>query len=176
MTAVQPNPLPAGALLTAYRDAGDYTDCFITSVAGDVELPALISAFYSTWLFAMERFILKWVVKKPSTAQDILRLSTGEAEQFAAWSVETRHEDQLLLTDFRGHTRSWLMCRAAQEPGRTELLFGSAVVSPEHRRQLGQRRPDGYSVLMPVHRMYSVALLACARRKLAKTAQSSTER
>ena len=51
-------------------------------------------------------------------------LAQGRRETFAAWQVESRAPDQLLLCDFRGGTRSWLMVIARREG--TLLHFGSA--------------------------------------------------
>jgi hypothetical protein len=65
--------------------------------------------------------------------------------------VEERNEHQLLMRDFRGHTRSWLMVT----PGR--LYFGSAVLPIE--------RPT-YKWLGGLHRLYSRALLSATRPRL----------
>ena len=77
-----------------------------------------------------------------------------ELDAFAAWRVEDRAEDQLLLCDLPGRTRSWLM--AASEGTRTLLYFGSAIVplSP------------GYRALLGFHKLYSRVLLRAAKSRL----------
>ena len=76
---------------------------------GEISLQEYVQAFYKSWLFRLERLILRWAVKKPSSDVDVDRLARGEAQVFAAWTVEDREQNQLLLCDFRGTTRSWLM-------------------------------------------------------------------
>ena len=68
-----------------------------------------MTAFYTTWLFRLERWILRLAVARPSTDEEAHQLARGEREAFAAWSVEARAPDQLLMCDFTGRTRSWLM-------------------------------------------------------------------
>ncbi|MBC8026654.1 MAG: hypothetical protein H7Y89_11710, partial [Steroidobacteraceae bacterium] len=84
-------------------------------------------------------------------------------EGFAAWTVERRAEDQLLLCDFQGKTRSWLMVEL--KGGTSRLYFGSAVVKP--RGSNGEKRmTGGFQVLLGFHKRYSHALLSAARRAL----------
>jgi hypothetical protein len=68
-----------------------------------------VEAFYTTPLFKVERLLLAWFAARPSTDAEAQRLAAGEIATFAAWSVEAREADQLLLCDFKGRTRSWLM-------------------------------------------------------------------
>ena len=143
--------LPGDALLQKYAEAGAYTDCFSTKVRVDTSLAEFVEAFYTTWLFKLERFILRVAVSKPSTDEQVKELTAGTLDRFAAWYVEGREEDQLLMCDFRDHTRSWFMVA----PGK--LYFGSAVVPID--------RPS-YKLLIGLHRFYSRALLAAARSRL----------
>ena len=119
--------LPPDSLLRKYRDAGAYTDCYATEIAVRVSHAAYVEAFYTTWVFKLERLLLKWFVAKPSTDDDARRLARGELDVFAAWTVEGRAPDQLLLADFMGRTKSWLMIASLGE-SHTRLYFGSAVV------------------------------------------------
>ena len=73
--------------------------------------------------------------------------------------MEARAPRQLLLCDFLGRTRSWLMS-AALDDG-TRLYFGSAVVPKAGAADIGRN----YLSLLGAHRLYSRLLLrACARR------------
>lgn len=160
--------LPAEALLGAYRDIG-YTDCYVTAVGRDVSHAEYVEAFYTTAPFRLERLILKWSVAKPSTDADARDLATGTVDAFAAWRVEGRARDQLLLCDFQRRTRSWLMVAPAEDGARpgTRLYFGSAVVP--HQRAQGGRAPLGlmFAALLGFHKLYSRVLLHAARRRLA---------
>jgi len=143
--------LPADALLQKYVQSGAYTDCFSTEVSRDISLDEYVEAFYTTWLFKLERVILKIAVSRPSTDEQVKALTAGELGKFAAWYVEDRADHQLLMCDFRNHTRSWFMAT----PGR--LFFGSAVIPVDQ---------PSYKLLLGLHRVYSRALLAAARSRL----------
>ena len=170
MSSVKPIALPDRALLSAYRDAGAYTDCFVASVPRVVSQAEYVHAFYTTMLFKLERAILKAIVSRPSTDAEALALAEGRRETFAAWQVEGRDDDQLLLTDFRGQTRSWLMRETGDgtNENETRLYFGSAVTALRDGDQGDDGLPLFYRLLMPLHRLYSRALLASARSKLMK--------
>ena len=123
-------PLPADALLHRYRDAGAYTDCYVTDVSFSASQAEFIEAFYSTWVFRMERWILATLVGKPSGDEELRALASGAGDAFAAWTVEGRAPNQLLLSDFQNRTRSWLMSKPLEvgTTSGTRLWFGSAVV------------------------------------------------
>ena len=130
-----------------------------------------VAAFYTTWLFKLERWILQ-LVSKPSSDVEATRLARGEIERFAAWSVEGRAEDQMLLCDYTGRTRSWLSVRDASEGGapRTRLYFGSAVVPRAGEARLG----FPFDLLLDFHKAYSVALLRAARARLKQAGRAAT--
>ena len=69
--------LPQRALLFAYQARGDYTDCFTVDVAGEVSQQQFVTAFYTSRLFKVERFILKWLVARPSTDRQAEQLADG---------------------------------------------------------------------------------------------------
>ena len=166
MPLVKPCQLPENALLNKYVELGAYTDCFITDVFGNVSHTQYVKAFYTTRLFKLERLILKWAVSKPSSDDQAIQLAKGEADSFAAWSVEGRCENQLMLCDFSGRTRSWLMVESfdSGENKKTRLYFGSAVT---RRPGSGNGRGSfGFSVLVRFHKIYSVLLLYAARSSL----------
>jgi hypothetical protein len=160
--------LPEHALLRRYQLEGAYTDCYITEIAGEVTREQYVQAFYSTLPFRLERLILKWAVSKPSTDADVAQLASGAATAFAAWDVEARSESQLLLVDFRGSTRSWLMVEALPSGAGTRLYFGSAVVPAKTGGGGRAERGFLYTVLLGFHKLYSVTLLHAARRSLTR--------
>jgi len=123
-------PLPEHALLFAYHVGGHYTDCFTVDVAGAVSQQQFVTAFYTSRLFRLERLILRWLVAKPSSDRQAEQLASGSIDRFAAWTVEGRAPNQLLVCDYQGRTRSWLMVEpAGADPATTRLHFGTGVVS-----------------------------------------------
>ena len=162
-------PHPPQSLLADYQRAGAYTDCFVTTIERPVGLDEYVTAFYTTWLFKLERWILARVVAKPSTDEDARRVATGESSDFAAWTVESREPDQMLLCDFQGNTRSWFLCRPEIADGSTAtaLYFGSAVTALG-KNETDARKARRFQIALPFHKLYSRALLACALRRLGK--------
>ncbi len=161
---VLPCDLPPQALHRKYAGTGAHTDCFFTDIGRNVSHTQYVEAFYTTWVFKLERLILKWLVSKPSTDEEARRLAHAQTHSFAAWTVEERAPDQLLMCDYLRRTRSWLMVEPL-EAG-TRLYFGSVVVPVRNASgQLELGSP--YSTLLGFHRLYSRILLACARSRLA---------
>jgi hypothetical protein len=185
---VTPQPLPEHALLARYAGRGAYADCFVTEIPGEFTHAEYVRAFYTTWLFKLERRILEWLVAKPSTDEQAAQLARGERATFAAWTVEASAPNQLLLCDFRGNTRSWLMVESRAGGGATCLYFGSAIVPRidadtgrprvqrrfravlrlhvRYSRALGHFRVRYSRALRHFHVRYSRALLNAARRRL----------
>jgi hypothetical protein len=164
---VRPHPLPPLSLLNAYAAKG-YADCFVADIEGIVSQAQFVEAFYTSWLFKLERFILRWAVARPSTDSEARELALGQREKFAAWSVEARAPEQLLVRDYQGKTCSWLMVEAGIEDGTgiTSLYFGTGIV-PQVDRRTGERRMSaGFRALLPFHKFYARALLAAARSHL----------
>ena len=110
MQRIHPGELPNEAFLAHYRTAGCYTDCYVTELPIEVSFQHYVACFYTTWLFKLERWVLSWLAKRPSSDAQARELALGLREDFAAWHVEQRGDEQLLLCDFQGNTRSWLMC------------------------------------------------------------------
>jgi hypothetical protein len=164
--SVVPCELPRSALLRRYIDTGAYADCYVTEIDALVAHAEYVEAFYTTPVFKLERLILKWVVDKPSTDADAGRLARGESDSFAAWSVEARAPNQLLLCDYQHRTRSWLMIAPLESGGAgTCLYFGSAVVPV--RTSVGATRLGfTFRALMGFHKAYSRVLLRAARSRL----------
>lgn len=124
-----------------------------------------IEAFYTTAVFRLERLILDWVVSKPSSDEEARRLAHGEADRFAAWSVEARAPDQLLLCDYQHRTRSWLMSARNVSGDGTRLYFGSAVVARSGGSG-GSKLGFPFDALLGFHQLYSRVLLRSARSRL----------
>jgi hypothetical protein len=168
LLTVRACPLPDEALLRVYTRNGAFTDCYATELPGIFSHAQYVQAFYTTWVFKLERVILKWAVARPSTDDQARQLAQGSIDAFSAWRVESRSENQLLMADFQGRTRSWLM--VVPVPGgdkaRTRLYFGSAVV-PERDSVTGTSTLGFvFSALMGFHKLYSHVLLYAARSRL----------
>ena len=158
--------MPEHALLARYSGNGGYTDCYVTELPGSYSHAEFVAAFYTTWLFKLERAILRWFVRRPSTDSEVHQLARGQRESFAAWTVEARAPNQLLLRDFLGNTRSWLMIESRSDGGATRLYFGSAVVPRVDSRTGEKKLGTSFRALLGFHRRYSRALLAAARSRL----------
>jgi hypothetical protein len=123
-----------------------------------------VEAFYTTLVFKTERALLKWLVAKPSTDAEARRLAHGERDSFAAWTVEARDQDQLLMADYVGRTKSWLMIAQSGDAA-TRLYFGSAVV-PVRGRSGRPTMGRPYRALRGFHKLYSRVLLRAAAAKI----------
>ncbi len=160
--------LPPDALLNRYLASGAYTDCYVTEVARRVSHAEFVEAFYTTSVFKLERLILRVFVARRSTDAQAGQLARGELSRFAAWSVEGRAPDQLLLSDLSGRTRSWLMVAVSENPASigTRLYFGSVVVPVRSlttgRTSLG----PVFNALLGFHKLYSRVLLSAAEHRL----------
>ncbi|MDX1517521.1 MAG: hypothetical protein R3288_11815 [Woeseiaceae bacterium] len=161
--AIDTSPLPASAFLRRHAEDGDYTDCYATRLPIESSLPDYVEAFYTTALFKAERFLLKWLASLPSTDEDARQLARGRRREFAAWLVEDRGEDQLLLYDIRKRTGSWFMCRP--HGSGSVLYFGSVVFRTEETKR-GRSMKSTYRLMLGFHRLYSRALLSATRSRL----------
>ncbi len=166
--------LPDQALLNRYRRPGTYTDCYVTDIFQTVTHVEFLDAFYNSWIFKLERMILKWVVSRPSTDAEAKQLAQGTIDSYAAWTVEDRCENQILLSDFRGRTKSWLMV-APQTPTKsntskpqTQLYFGSAVLPVHSSKTKASTLGSVFQVLIGFHKVYSRVLLYSAKYRLQK--------
>jgi len=161
---VKPPPVrlavaPGKSLLERYRLEGGFTDCRTAEVPRPVTLPEFIAAFYSSAVFRPERWLLGAVLGRGATAADVARLAAAECDKFAAWTVEARRVDQILLRDYQGRTRSWLMVEPLAHG--TRLYFGSAVTASQSRSG-----SIVFRALLDFHRVYSRLLLGSAAKAL----------
>jgi len=166
MTSIQACELPSESLLRKYQRDGAYADCYATQIGRRVSHSEYVEAFYTTWLFKLERRLLAWFVSRPSTDAQAAQLAAGGLDSFAAWSVEARAADQLLMCDFQGRTRSWLMVEGGES---TRLYFGSAVVPVVDARSGVRSMGAAFRLLLGFHKLYSRALLSSARSRLANS-------
>lgn len=166
---IRPGELPRAALLQPFRAAGAFVDCYVCEVEGPVSHAAFVEAFYTTPLFKLERTLLRWLAGRPATDADARRLAQGGSQAFSAWRVEARAADQLLLADFTGRTKSWLMVEAvssAEGRSQTRLYFGSVVVPKKGSASRPPRMGFGFHALLGFHRLYSRLLLSAARSRV----------
>jgi hypothetical protein len=157
MCSVRACALPEQSLLAKYARPGAYTDCYSAEIARTVSAAEYVEVFYTGSLFKLERLLLARIAFRPSTDEHAKELALGIRDTFAAWRVEERSAEQLLMRDFSGRTRSWLMVIPAGSGG-SRLYFGSAVVPMGFR----------FKALLGFHKLYSRALLDAARSRLAR--------
>ncbi|MGI9328780.1 MAG: hypothetical protein ACR2PZ_26430 [Pseudomonadales bacterium] len=177
MFGIETTPVPDTALLGKYQKKSvpenlqAYADCYSVEVGGVVTLSDFVFAFYTTPVFKLERIILKYLAGKASTDSEARQLANASINAFAAWNVEQRTQEQLLMSDFRGRTRSWFMVTPAantRDP-RTTLWFGSAVVPIKNRKTGNQELGRAFTFLLGFHKLYSKTLLYVARSRIEKT-------
>ncbi|MBI3714616.1 MAG: hypothetical protein HY255_01330 [Betaproteobacteria bacterium] len=155
-------------MLNKYRQEGAYADCYFIDAPRLVSQAEFVEAFYTTPLFKVERLILSLFAGKPCSDLQAKQLACGEIVDFAAWSVEARTANQLLLCDYLGRTRSWLMSVPTEGHGATttRLYFGSAVV-PRRNASTGRTSMGvAFHALSGFHRLYSRMLLRAALSRL----------
>ncbi|RZJ07119.1 MAG: hypothetical protein EOP39_17250 [Rubrivivax sp.] len=142
-----------------------FSDAYRLRFPRAVSLAEFVEAFYTTRLFRLERAVLT-LVGRPSTDADARAMARGEAQRFAAWTVQAREAEELLLQDVTGATCSWF--HVERGAGATTLWFGSAVI-PRRRGPGGEPRFNAvFHMLLGFHRVYSRALLSAAARRLAR--------
>ena len=172
MPTVQPCEVPLNSLLQKYKDGPGYADCYVAQIPGVVTQAVFIEAFYTSPLFKIERTLLQVLASRPATDADARALAGGTATGFSAWRIEAQSSSELLLADFTGRTRSWLMALPAdaaagadQQPC-TLLYFGSAVVPLSCQGAQTQRMGWLFHALLGFHRLYSRLLLSAASRRV----------
>jgi len=162
MFSIEKCAVPANSMLDKYLVNGAYTDCYMTETSGPVSFSEFIFSFYTTSLFKLERFILKLSVSKPSTDVQARQLADSEINRFAAWHVENRSENEMLMCDFLGRTRSWFKVIPVSQT-RTQLYFGSAISSSQNPKTGKLSLGLGFKALLGFHQIYSRLLLYSAK-------------
>lgn len=167
MSAVTRQPVPENALHAKYARESGHADCFVADVSREVTHAEYVESFYTTWLFKLERLILTWLVSKPSTDAEARAVARGERDQFAAWFLEARAPNELVMHDFQDKTRSWFKVERLPGAG-TRLYFGTGI-KPVKRRNGAREIGSSFRLLMGVHLLYSRALLSAARSRLERS-------
>ena len=170
MPPVRASALPPQTLLGKYTSTGAFTDCYTAEIARPVSHAEFIEAFYTSAAFRFERLLLGLLLAKPFSNLQARQLAAGELDAVSAWRVEGRTANELLMCDFLGYTRSWLMVTATSEQS-TCLYFGSALLPRK-----GMGRPGAgirWKALLGFHKLYSRVLLGSARRRLARAKRST---
>ena len=135
MFSIQPRSLPGDALLNTYRANGAYSDCYATDIDGAVSHKQFVTAFYTTALFKLERMILNWAVSRPSSDAQAGRLASGATDAFAAWHVEKRCENQLLIVGLSWAHKSLADGRSVENGQRPSNAFVLWVSSRSGRKR-----------------------------------------
>lgn len=161
---------PSDALLVTHRGRnperwGSYQDCFRINVRGRVTLQQFVAAFYTSWLFRLERALLRVFLAIPSSDADAHALARGTRDTFAAWYLGARTPTELLMCDRYERTRSWFRV-GPDHDGSTELCFGSAVAGRRGANASFVMSPS-FRALLGFHVLYSQLLLQAAARSFA---------
>jgi hypothetical protein len=147
---VRVSEVPPQSLLGRCVTEGGYADSYVSDVPFAVTHAQFVRAFYTTRLFRIERLLLRLFLARPSTDAQVALLADGKASAFAAWTVESRADNEIVLA--AGRTRSWLMV-APDARDRTRLSFGSAVM-PRRSRPGGRADSDAlFTALLGFHRI-----------------------
>ena len=174
MLSIEKCVLPPQALLAKYSLNGMYADSYRTEIQGHISLSVYVFAFYTTALFKIEQFILAHTARRPSSNDHQAKeLADGARNEFAAWQVESRSDNELLMRDMLGRTRSWFMVHhlGAEDAQRTQLYFGSAVVPKKNQKTGKSSLGFVFQALLGFHRIYSILLLYFARLRVARAHQ-----
>jgi hypothetical protein len=168
MTRIRSTEVPAHSLLSSYSRSGAYVDCYATEISALATHAQFVEAFYTTPLFKLERLLLKLLISRPSTDTEAKQLAHGEVSSFAAWRVESRAPNEVLLS--AGRTRSWLMVSSSAEhpASGTRLMFGSAVVPRRSAKSGSGSLGASFHALLGFHKLYSRALLHSAKSRLSR--------
>lgn len=162
---IEQTSVPEGSLIapSAARD-GHYADCFACANPTGAGLAAFVTAFYTQPLFQAERLVLRFAARAETTDAEAANLASGTSDHFAVWTVRARSASELLLQDKSGRTMSWLQATP------DTLRFGS-VVTPVPGRGGKLTLGPVFQSLMGAHKLYSLALLAGAARRLRRPVQ-----
>jgi hypothetical protein len=136
-----------------------------------VSLGDYVTAFYTSAAFRPERVILSLLLGMASTDAQAAQLGEGMTDEFAAWHVEQRSADQILLCDHQSRTRSWLMVAPIEEDGAqtgTRLYFGTAVTQVDKNRGGRAVARFVFWALLWFHKLYARVLLWGAGRRLGR--------
>lgn len=97
-------------------------------------------------------------------------LCIGDINKFAAWTLEDRRDNELLMRDMADRTRSWFMVihSGIKEKPKTQLYFGTGISPSQKRNKKNSSIGLFFNVMLPFHKVYSVLLLYFAKRQLSQ--------
>jgi hypothetical protein len=145
----------------------------MTEISGQISHAHYVYAFYTSFVFKLERFILKWTVSRPSTDVQAGKLAEGSIDKFAAWTVDIRTDNQLVMSDYLGRTKSWLMVMPFEK--HTRLYFGTASVPKTNARTGRSTIGFGFHALLGFHKLYSMILLYSSKVRLKALSRTNYE-
>ena len=165
MISVRKTTLPATALVRPYlNQSGTRADCFSAFVPQQVSLEEFVGQFYRGRLFRLERWIIKTLIGRPSTDAQIDSLLAGENETFSAWALEAHSDNQLIMCDYQNRTCSWFMTETGSDG--TRLYFGTLLKPTTHFKRGEWLSKPLFTLMLPMHYLYSRLLLSQAARSL----------
>ncbi|MEO0370235.1 MAG: hypothetical protein AAF231_02160 [Pseudomonadota bacterium] len=163
-------PLPTNSFLNAAtQQTGCYADCFevavpCTPLKDDLEayFARYVFVFFDSWVFRLERRILRLAGKEGTHHEDIAALARAETGRMAAWITRERGQAELLLAVPDTPILTWL--QVAQTDSALLLRFGSGILP-----QTDKSRPHwGFRATYWAHRVYSRVLLHAAQADWAR--------
>ncbi|KAA0175468.1 hypothetical protein FNF27_03168 [Cafeteria roenbergensis] len=142
-------------------------DCFRLDVPGHVPIERFVHAFFTSWLFKLERLVLP-VATTDSLAKDF---AYSRVNEFAIWTAKERTDSELLATWAEEHSpatgATWMrVVHGKDDDGKpkTCLEFGSAIATGDMPYQKAVM-----AVAMPLHLAYSGLLLGAAAGNIDRT-------
>ena len=165
--SIKETDFPSGALLLDHDENMQpaMADCFSLTLNKNVTIASFLAAFYTSKIFKIERKILAFALQKPSTDEQAIALSKSQRDTFAIWTQAYRDNEQIVLSDFKGSTKSWLMVKQITS-SETQIFFGTAVM-PTVKKDGSLGEPSKLFVILgSFHRLYSKLLLWSAAKVL----------
>ena len=164
MISVRKSKTPDAALTQAYVGTrGTRVDCYVAQAKGDVTLEKFVGSFYRGKLFGFERWLIGRVVGHASSEMQLENLLGGKGAKFSAWTQIQRNDAQLIMQDYQGRTCSWFMVEKNADG--TALYFGSIIQPTEHLKHGEGLSKPIFTLLLPLHGLYSRLLLSQAARQ-----------
>lgn len=147
-----------------YSSEYHYTDSFMYESTENISFESFIHSFYVSKVFKLERFLLRLFLRKSITDGMAEELAKGERDNYAAWNEEYRNDNQLLMADITGSTKSWFMVE--KHSNGCKLYFGTVVMSKKDKAGQPKSPMPLFSWTVPAHKFYSKALLWSAKKQL----------
>ena len=163
MFRVHKSDIPPASLVNAYQGKScERIDCYRAFVDGPTNIENFVGRFYRGRLFRIERAMISLVTKHKSSDAQLDALLFGNSKRFSAWTQSGRTKNQLIMCDYQDRTCSWFMV----EPYKTGtyLYFGTIFKRTNYFGGLEWLSKPLFTLLLPVHGLYSRLLLGAAAR------------